>query len=184
MWHLLHKTNGYRHTIIGPINGFTYGGNPLENAVPSTYDSHSTVNNCNNRLKANPYRRYCHSAGNLFSRRKSAVTGMFHKHPNVTLRHRHTLPDSAGLPPGLHPNVRTHVCPERAGIPRLKGSCHSSLGSSGDISISHSGVTRVSLECSTNVLTSLYVIARFFRNLPASLPDSYATNIPANTKTL
>ena len=43
--------------------------------------------------------------------------------------------------PWLQPNVCTHVYPERAGIPRLKGSCHSSLGSSGDISISHSGVS-------------------------------------------
>ena len=32
--------------------------------------------------------------------------------------------------------------PERAGIPKLEGGCHSSLGSSGDIIIPHSGVSR------------------------------------------
>ena len=38
--------------------------------------------------------------------------------------------------------VTLHVYPERAGIPKLEGGCHSSLGSSGYISISHSGVSR------------------------------------------
>ena len=51
-----------------------------------------------------------------------------------------TQHDSHGFP-WQYPNVRTHVYPERAGIPRLERSCHSSLGSSGDISISHSGVS-------------------------------------------
>ena len=55
-----------------------------------------------------------------------------------------------------------------AGIPRLKGSCHSSLGCSGDISISQLR----SPECSTNVLTPLYILAGLFRTLPTSLPDS------------
>ena len=31
--------------------------------------------------------------------------------------------------------------PEKAGMPKLEGGCHSTLGSSGDISISHSGVS-------------------------------------------
>ena len=44
--------------------------------------------------------------------------------------------------PWLHPNVRTYDYPERAGIPILNGSFHFSLSSSGDISISHSGVSR------------------------------------------
>ena len=44
--------------------------------------------------------------------------------------------------PWLFPNGWLHVYPERAGIPELEGGCHSSLGSSGDISISHSGVSR------------------------------------------
>ena len=35
-----------------------------------------------------------------------------------------------------------YIYPERAGIPRLERDCHSSLGSSGDISIPHSGVRR------------------------------------------
>ena len=58
-------------------------------------------------------------------------------------------PDSGNHParfplafPWLFPNVRSHVYPERAGIPKLEGCCHSSLGSSGDISIPHSGVSR------------------------------------------
>ena len=38
-------------------------------------------------------------------------------------------------------NVIPHVYQKRAGIPKLEGGCHSSLGSSGDISISHSGVS-------------------------------------------
>ena len=57
---------------------------------------------------------------------------------------RSDLPDSGILParfllafPWLFPNVIPHVYPERAGIPKLEGGCHSSLGSSGDISISH-----------------------------------------------
>ena len=46
MWHLLRKTNGYHYAIIRFTKRFnTYGGNPPENAVPSTYDSRSTVNN-------------------------------------------------------------------------------------------------------------------------------------------
>ena len=43
--------------------------------------------------------------------------------------------------PWLFPNGWSHVYPERAGIPKLEGGCHSSFGSSGDISISHSGVS-------------------------------------------
>ena len=35
-----------------------------------------------------------------------------------------------------------YIYPERAGIPGLERDCHSSLGSSGDISIPHSGVSR------------------------------------------
>ena len=35
----------------------------------------------------------------------------------------------------------SHVYPERAGIPELERGCHSSLGSSGDIRISHLGVS-------------------------------------------
>ena len=34
-----------------------------------------------------------------------------------------------------------YIYPERAGIPELERDCHSSLGSSGDISIPHSGVS-------------------------------------------
>ena len=44
--------------------------------------------------------------------------------------------------PWLFPNGWLHLYPERVGIPELEGGCHSSLGSSGDISISHSGVSR------------------------------------------
>ena len=35
-----------------------------------------------------------------------------------------------------------YIYPERAGIPGLERDCHSFLGSSGDISIPHSGVSR------------------------------------------
>ena len=35
-----------------------------------------------------------------------------------------------------------YIYPKRAGIPKLERDCHSSLGSSGDISIPHSGVSR------------------------------------------
>ena len=82
-----------------------------------------------------------------------------------------TQHDSHGFPQ-LHPNVLMHVYPERAGIPKLKGSCHPSLGSSGDICISHLRCQLRSPECSTNVLASLYVLTGLFRTLPASLPDS------------
>ena len=47
----------------------------------------------------------------------AAVTGMFHKRPNVTLHPRRTLLDSTGLPPGLY---ATNI--------RLYNEPHSSLG--------------------------------------------------------
>ena len=163
------NTSGYRHTIIGPTKRFsTHGGNPPENAVPYTYDSCSTVNHSNNRLNPNPHRSYCHSAGNLARARHPFRAGKFfralklsapaglsaqtelsalrppslRKSPDPSSR---TLGPTQHVSDGflwLHPNVRTHFYPERAGILSLKGSCHSSPGSSGDISISHSGVNR------------------------------------------
>ena len=172
MWHkyiYVENTSGYRHTIIGPTKRFsTYGGNPPDNAVPSTYDSRSAVNNSNNRLNPNPHRSYCHSAGNLaraghlfrvgkFFRalKLSALAGLSAQTELSALRppslRESPDPSSRTLGPTqhvshgfpwLHPNARTHVYPERAGIPSLKGRCHSSLGSSGDISIFHSGVSR------------------------------------------
>ena len=105
----------------------------------------------NNRLNANPHRSYCHSAGNLFRAGKFSRAGRTFRAstpvcPGIP---RSYLPDSGILParfplalPWLFPNVIPHVYPERAGIPKLEGGCHSSLGSSGDISISHSGVSR------------------------------------------
>ena len=93
---------------------------------------------------------------------------------------RSVLPDSGIHPapftlafPWLYPNVWSHVYPERAGIPKTRGGCHSSLGSSGEISISHSGVS-----CghrSTRLRQSLYDLARdggLFRTPQVSLPDS------------
>ena len=163
MWHkyiYVENTSGYRHTIIGPTKRFsTYGGNPPENAVPSTYDSRSTVNNSNNRLNPNPHRSYCHSAGNLaraghpfhaskFFRalKLSAPAGLSAQTELSALKppSLRESPDTSSQTlgptqhvshgfPWLHPNVRMS--------PSLRGSCHSSLGSSGDISISHSGVS-------------------------------------------
>ena len=66
-----------------------------------------------------------------------------------------SAPASSSAPAGLSarkppsaweypdPTSRTPVFlpAERAGIPKLEGGCHSSLRSSGDISISHSGVS-------------------------------------------
>ena len=43
--------------------------------------------------------------------------------------------------PWLFPNVCPHIYQEWAGIPKLEGGCHSSLRSSEDIIISHSGVS-------------------------------------------
>ena len=44
--------------------------------------------------------------------------------------------------PGYSRDMWLHVYPERVGIPELERGCHSSLGSSGDISIPHWGVSR------------------------------------------
>ena len=45
-----------------------------------------------------------------------------------------------GLPLAI-PEWMTTRLPRKGGYPRTRGGCHSSLGSSGDISISHSGVS-------------------------------------------
>ena len=56
----------------------------------------------------------CHSSSDLPETSASptwvsaAVTGMFHTPQTVTMRTRRTLPDSAGLPPGLS---STNMCP-------------------------------------------------------------------------
>ena len=53
-----------------------------------------------------------------------------------------TVPtDSTGLPLAISEWMTTRLPRIRAGIPELEGGCHSSLGSTGDISISHSGVS-------------------------------------------
>ena len=103
-----------------------------------------------------PTRSYCHSAGNLFRSSNLFRAGKFF-HTGRTFRAetpvclgipRSDLPDSGILPtrfplafPWLFLNVISHFYPERAGIPKLEGGCHSSVGSSGDISISLSGVS-------------------------------------------
>ena len=73
------------------------------------------------------------------SERKSPSTW---ESPDPTSRTPESTQHSSHWPPWLFPNGWLHVYPERAGIPELEGGCHSSLGSSGDISISHSGVSR------------------------------------------
>ena len=101
--------------------------------------------------------RPTNSAGNLFRAANLFSAGKFFR-TGRTFRAgiavssgipRSVRPDSgthrARFPlafPWLFPNVSLHVYPERAGIPKLEGGCHSSLGSSGDISIPHSGVRR------------------------------------------
>ena len=109
----------------------------------------------NNLLHFNPHRSYCHSVGNIFRAGKFFRAGRtFHAETSVYLGIPGSdLPDSRIHParfpltplafPCLFPNGWPHVYPERAGIPELEGGCHSSLGSCGDISISHSGVSRV-----------------------------------------
>ena len=53
-----------------------------------------------------------------------------------------TIPtDPAGLPLAIPEILLLYIYPERAGIPELERDCHSFLGSSGDISIPHSGVS-------------------------------------------
>ena len=53
-----------------------------------------------------------------------------------------TVPtDPTGLPLAIPEWITTRL-PRKGGYPRTRGGCHSSLGSSGDISISHSGVSR------------------------------------------
>ena len=79
----------------------------------------------------------------------SAPAGLSAQRPPVSSGiPRSVLPDSGIHParfplafPWLYPYVWSHVYPERAGIPNTREDCHSSLGSSGDISISHSGVS-------------------------------------------
>ena len=53
-----------------------------------------------------------------------------------------TVPTNpTGLPLAI-PERMTTCLPRKGGYPRTRGGCYSSLGSSGDISISHSGVSR------------------------------------------
>ena len=49
----------------------------------------------------NPHRSYCHNAGNIFRAGNLFRAKMFHTLQSVTIWPRRTLPDSAGLPPGL-----------------------------------------------------------------------------------
>ena len=91
----------------------------------------------------------CHSAGKFFCAGRIFRTEI----PVFLGIPRSDLPDSGIHParfplsplafPWLFPTGWPHVYSERAGIPKLEGGCHSSLrlGSSGDISISHSGVS-------------------------------------------
>ena len=74
--------------------------------------------------------------------------------------------------PWRFPNGWLHVYPERAGIPELEGGCHSSLGPSGDISISHSGVSCGHRNVANTLTYPLYDHARIFRTPWASQPDS------------
>ena len=59
------------------------------------------------------------------TRVSAVVTGMFHMLRTVTIRHRRTLPDSAGLPPGLYssnmcPSNKTTPHSERLSAPLLR----------------------------------------------------------------
>ena len=113
----------------------------------------------NNRINVNTHRSYCHSAGNIFCAGNLFRAGKFFRAGRTSCAE---TPVSLGIPgsdppdsgihsarfplsllvfPWLFPNGYPHVYPERAGIPELEGGCHSSLGSSQDISISHSGVS-------------------------------------------
>ena len=112
----------------------------------------------------NPHRSYCHSAGNLFracnisSAGKFSCAGRFFRAGRIFRAETpYLLRNIRICSPGLHParfppsplafpwllqNGWLFGYPERAGIPKLEGGCHSNLGSSADISISHSGVSR------------------------------------------
>ena len=61
---------------------------------------------------------------------------------------------------------------ERVGIPELGRDCHSSSGSSGDISIPPTGRQPRSPECSTQVKSQLYIHAGLFRTPRTSQPNS------------
>ena len=85
--------------------------------------------------------------------------------------------------PWLFPNVRLLVYPDRAGIPKLDGGCHSSLGSSGDISIP----PQVSAAVTGMFHTFRTVTMRPRRTLPycAGLPPGlYSSNTCPSNKTL
>ena len=97
--------------------------------------------------------------------------------------------------PWLFPNGWPHVYPERAGIPKLEGvgGCHSSLRSSGDISISHSGVSRghrnvpyasVSHYTTTPPNRTPICSNGSFAPRPTSLPDRLNRAAPAHPRTI
>ena len=142
----------------------------------------------------------------------SALAGLSARKPPVSLGIPGSdLPDSGIHParfplsplafPWLFPNGWPHVYPERAGIPKLEGGCHSSLGSSGDISISHSGVTRGHRNVS-HASVSLYATSPDSSGLcrppnrtpfcsngsfpprPTSLPDRLNRAAPAHPQTI
>ena len=129
MWYLLRITNGYYYTIITSTKRLdTYGGNPPKLLSPASAISSAPA-------------------------RSSALVRPSERKPLSELEIPGSdLPDSGIHParflwtplafPWLFPNGWLHVYPEGAGIPELEGGCYFSLRSSGDISFSHSGVSR------------------------------------------
>ena len=181
MRHRLRKTNEYYHTIIKPTKrSSTYGEHILRMSSPIRR-THAV------QLIAVIIVQILHpteatSAGNLaragglfrpgkfssFPRRQDfprsqnfrTKTPSLRESPDPSTRTLEPTPlDSHGFPQ-LHPNVLIHVYPERAGIPNLKGSYQPIAGSSGDISISHLGVSRGHRNVPQ---TPLYVLAGLFR---------------------
>ena len=139
MWCFLRRTNGYHYTVNTPTKWLDtthvcYNNSTIISYMSSYYDPD----------------RFSNCAGNIFCARKIFRTG---NPPSRT----GNPPSQTGNPPestrhdSYRPRWPSHsnswamllyIYPERAGIPGLERDCHSSLGSSGDISIPHSGVSR------------------------------------------
>ena len=107
----------------------------------------STANNNNNRLNVTPHRSYRHSTGNLFRAPYPFRAGRtFRADPRLSGNPQTHPPGYSfyGLPLAIPERLITRL-PRRGGYPLTRGGgggCHSSLRSSGDISIPHSGVSR------------------------------------------
>ena len=123
-------------------------------------------------------------AGKFFCAGRTFTTFRAGTPPDSSGISRSVLPDS-GNHPAMVPTGSPLAIPERmatrlprkGGHPKTREGCHSSLGSSGDISISHSGVSRGHRNV-PHALISHYTTSPDSTGLPAGL--SYTTINPSN----